>query len=81
LKDKNQTEKSDGQLQPLVRCHRWNGNSKKAPLGTSNKGGLAVACIYCGCVKEYVNGIPTYFIDDTVYDRYAPKCDRRLVSA
>ena len=60
--------------------HKWNGNSEAHTKQTSNKGGFAVACIKCGCVKEYVEGIPTYFIDDTVYDRYAPKCDNRLLN-
>lgn len=59
--------------------HKWDGNSEASPKATSERGGLAVGCIKCGCVKEYVSGIATYFIDDTVYDRYAPKCDNRLI--
>lgn len=49
--------------------------------GTSNNGGGIADCLKCGCVKEYVKGIPTYFIDDRVYDRKAPKCDERLLGA
>lgn len=59
--------------------HKWSNNLKSAPKRTVNEGGGAVACVKCGCVKEYVKGIPTYFIDDTVHDRYAPKCDERLI--
>lgn len=49
--------------------HKWNGtvNHKCVDGGT-------VACVLCGCVKQYVKGIVTYFINDTVYDRKAPKC-------
>lgn len=56
--------------------HIWNGKSK----GSSNncKGGLVIGCLKCGLVKEIINGIPTYFIDNTVYDKIAPKCDNRL---
>lgn len=54
--------------------HRW-GGPNNASKRTSNEGGLAVACIRCGMVREYVKGIPTYFINDTVHDRYAPKCE------
>lgn len=57
--------------------HKWNG--KSIILKTSNHGGLVVACVKCGCVKEFVKGVPTYFINDTVYDRKAPKCDERLL--
>lgn len=58
--------------------HKWNGRGDLAPMGTSNRGGLAVSCIKCGCVREYVKGIATFFIDDSVYDK-APKCDERLL--
>ena len=55
-------------------CARHNGTKK-----TGNKGGSVEACLKCGCVREYVGGVATYFIDDTVYDRYAPPCDNRNV--
>lgn len=60
--------------------HKWNGSQKGQVKATSNNGGLAVSCVKCGCVLEYVAGIPTYFIDDTVYDRHAPSCDERLIT-
>lgn len=53
--------------------HKWSGiNSRKRK--TSNNGGLAVSCVKCGCVKEYVKGYATYFINDNVYYKNAPKC-------
>jgi len=58
--------------------HKWNGPQGRVKA-TANKGGFTVACINCGCVREYVAGFPTYFIDDNVYDKKAPSCDRRLL--
>lgn len=55
--------------------HKWGG--KEGKRADSNHGGRAVACVKCGCVKEYVKGLVTYFIDDTVYP-VARKCDERL---
>lgn len=51
--------------------HKWNGK----PIGNGDdyKGGLAVACVNCGCVKEIIGGKPTYFLKDTVYEK-APLC-------
>lgn len=57
--------------------HKWHGQSKGS--ADHDKGGLLAQCVKCGCVKEFVCGIPTYFIDDTVYDRYTPSCDERNV--
>lgn len=57
----------------MKRRHKWN-EPKGVHKGTSNKGGFAVMCIKCGCVKEYVNGVPTYFINDNVYDKITPDC-------
>jgi hypothetical protein len=48
--------------------HKWNGR-----VGNSIDD-LVVACVYCGCVKQTVKGYPTYFINDIVYDKIAPKC-------
>lgn len=56
--------------------HKWNG--KATGNGNEYYGGLAVACVKCGCTKEIVNGRPTYFINDSCYDK-APKCDERLL--
>lgn len=58
--------------------HKWNGNSERLPKATSNNGGMAVACLKCGCVREYVHGLATYFIDNIVYIQ-APKCDERIL--
>lgn len=49
--------------------HKWNGKASKFSID-----GSVLCCIKCGCVKQWVKGIPTYFINDTVYDKYAPKC-------
>lgn len=56
--------------------HKWNGKARGN--SNDNHGGLAVACVKCGCVKEFVNSRLTYFIDDTCYDT-APNCDERLL--
>lgn len=53
--------------------HKWGGNLK-----TKGKDNSSVGCIKCGCVRQYVGGIVTYFIDDTVYDRHAPPCDGKM---
>lgn len=57
--------------------HKWNGRGKIKV--DANHGGLTVYCVRCGCIKEFVTGYPTYFIDDTLYDKIAPKCDKRLI--
>lgn len=59
--------------------HKWSTSLKYFPKRDSNHGGGAVGCLKCGCVLEYVKGVPTYLIDDTLYDRKAPKCDERLI--
>lgn len=55
--------------------HKWNAksNGRKA---TGNKGGSVEACLKCGCVREYVSGLITYFLDDNIYHK-APECDER----
>lgn len=58
--------------------HKWNA-PKLGVADTTNNGGYAVQCVKCGCIREYVGGYPTYFIDDTVHDKYTPKCDERLI--
>lgn len=49
--------------------HKWDG---KIPY--KNVDGGAVSCVKCGMVKQYVKGIPTYFLNDNVYHPLAPKC-------
>jgi hypothetical protein len=56
--------------------HKWNG---KAGECSGYKCNGAVACVKCGMIKEFIHGIPTYFIDDTLRDRYAPDCDERIL--
>ena len=59
--------------------HKWNISLKNLPKKDSNKGGGIAVCLNCGCVLEYVKGVPTYFIDDTLHDRKTPTCDKRLL--
>lgn len=59
--------------------HKWDRGFNGKKKVNSNRGGDSSWCVKCGCVKEYVKGVPTYFIDDTVHDGYAPECDERLV--
>ncbi len=53
--------------------HKWNGPDSKVKA-TTNNGGLMVACLRCGCIKEYVAGKVTYFANDNVYYT-SPSCD------
>lgn len=53
--------------------HKWSGKAGFC------KDSSSVSCIKCGCVRQYVGGYPTYFINDTVYDKKAPVCDERLI--
>lgn len=54
--------------------HKWNG---AIGYGKDNS---SVACVKCGCVRQWVGGFPTYFINDSVYDKIAPACDQRLLT-
>jgi len=54
--------------------HKWNGPTKGIPKRTANNGGLTVCCVRCGCVREFVNGVPTYLIGDDVHIRISPPC-------
>lgn len=47
--------------------HQWSG---KTGYGKDNS---SVACLHCDCVRQFVGGKPTYFLNDTVYDK-APEC-------
>ena len=49
--------------------HKWSVRTKSKAKDNSS-----VACVKCGCIRQYVGGIPTYFINDSVYDKYAPDC-------
>jgi len=49
--------------------HKWN-------FKNNGEGGVessSVACIKCGCVKQYIGGKPTYFYNDSVFYK-APIC-------
>jgi hypothetical protein len=48
--------------------HKWNGTKSHA------KDSSACSCVKCGMVRQWVGGYPTYFLNDTVYDKIAPKC-------
>ncbi len=51
--------------------HKWNRKIKSKCVD-----GGTVFCVRCGCVKQFVKGVPTYYIPeiDIVHDRIAPKC-------
>lgn len=59
--------------------HKWNGTHVGITKRDGNSGGITTACVKCGCVREYVRGFPTYFIDDRLYHKKAAKCDERLL--
>lgn len=46
--------------------HKWNG-----PISN----GLANSCMNCACVREFIRGKVTYFINDTVSVK-SPKCKK-----
>jgi hypothetical protein len=54
-----------------MKRHKWNGRV----IGESSgfRGGLSVACMKCGCVKEIIGGKITYFLNDSVNTK-APEC-------
>ena len=52
--------------------HKWDGRNDRRKTD-GNHGGIAVSCVRCGMVREYVKGKVTYFLNDTVRD-YAGKC-------
>lgn len=56
--------------------HKWSGRI----IARRIDGGVQ-QCVKCGYTKQYVKGIATYFRDDNVKDRYAPKCDERLLKS
>ena len=53
--------------------HKWDFNLSNVRKITSNEGGGITSCLKCGCVKEYVKGVATYFLGEKVTD-VAPKC-------
>jgi len=58
--------------------HKWDFNLSKTKKVTGNNGGGITSCLKCGCVKEYVKGVVTYFLEDTVTCVIAPKCRANL---
>jgi len=55
--------------------HKWANKTISKSRDNSS-----VACVKCGCIKQYIGGEPTYFIDDTIHHS-AKSCDERLVAA
>lgn len=49
--------------------HKYNVKTK-----LRGKDSSVVQCVNCGIIRQYVGGIPTYFINDNVYDKIAPPC-------
>jgi len=49
--------------------HSWSPKAK-----SRSKENSSTACVKCGMIRQYVGGIATYFINDTVYDKIAPEC-------
>lgn len=58
----------------IYKRHKWGKKVTNRRLESSS-----VACVQCGCVRQYVGGIVTYFVSlgQIVYDRYAPPCDSK----
>lgn len=44
--------------------HKWSSTMRSG----------AVSCLMCDCIREYVRGKVTYFLNDSVTEK-APKCD------
>lgn len=59
--------------------HRWDHDLRNLKKVTPEKGGGIAACTKCGYIKEFVKGVPTFYRDDSVVDRFAPKCDERNI--
>ncbi len=53
----------------MAKRHKYNVKST-----SKHRDDSSVQCVKCGMIRQYVGGIPTYFLDDTVYDRKAPEC-------
>jgi len=49
--------------------HKWDGNTKD-----HSKDSSSCQCVKCGMIRQWVGGYPTYFLNDNVYDKIAPKC-------
>ncbi len=49
--------------------HKWDGKIKSKAIDSSS-----VQCVKCGMIRQYIGGIVTYFLNDNMTDRYAPKC-------
>ena len=54
--------------------HKWNVKSKSKAKDNS-----CVQCVKCGMIRQWVGGFPTYFLNDSVYDKIAPKCDGKEI--
>ncbi len=54
--------------------HKWGG---KVGYGKDNS---SVGCVNCDCVRQYVGGKVTYFLNDNVTDK-APPCPGEIKPA
>lgn len=57
--------------------HKWD-RPNKGRKATGNKGGLVASCLRCGCVREYVAGRVTYFLNENIYFK-SPNCESLIV--
>lgn len=58
-----------------MKIYKWNKRHKWSPKATSHaKDNSSTTCVNCGMIRQWVGGFPTYFINDTVYDKIAPPC-------
>lgn len=55
--------------------HKWS-----SKITSKAKDSSSTQCLKCGYVRQFVGGIATYFRDDNVFVRYAPKCDNILIN-
>jgi uncharacterized protein CbrC (UPF0167 family) len=49
--------------------HKYHAKCKSKAKDSSS-----VQCVKCGMIRQYVGGFPTYFLNDNVYHKIAPKC-------
>lgn len=62
----------------IYKRHKWGAKASSKSLEDSS-----VACVRCGCVRQYVGGIATYYIaaGEQTHDRYAPPCNSDNLAA
>lgn len=55
----------------MKKRHKWN---RSAPKRGRVVDGSVTYCVKCGCVRQFVKGIPCYWIGDNAYDKVTPNC-------